>query len=210
MDRFLRVDVGRLTAVVESVPEKYQKVGGRSLIAKLLLDEVKPTCEPLGKNNKLILATGLLAGTGVLLGLSLGRERIFALILGGYISFALMSVLSPQKLLPDLFDKEENFVALVVVFLILVGLAYFVLARSIFRSAIKRKNKAIVRSLILGVFLVGILTSFVFSFFPKDLLSAFTKTVKDILNTPTSRLLWMVAPLIFLGIFKGRGSKTNN
>ena len=65
MDRFLRVDVGRLTAVAESVAEKYQKVGGRSLIAKLLLDEVKPTCEPLGKNNKLILATGLLAGTGV-------------------------------------------------------------------------------------------------------------------------------------------------
>ena len=65
MDRFLRVDVGRLAAVVESVAEKYQKVGGRSLIAKLLLDEVKPTCEPLGKNNKLILATGLLAGTGV-------------------------------------------------------------------------------------------------------------------------------------------------
>lgn len=65
MDRFLRVDVGHLTAVDEPVAEKYRKVGGRSLIAKLLLDEVKPTCEPLGKNNKLILATGLLAGAGV-------------------------------------------------------------------------------------------------------------------------------------------------
>ncbi|MGE5255822.1 MAG: aldehyde ferredoxin oxidoreductase C-terminal domain-containing protein [Hyphomicrobiales bacterium] len=65
METFLRVDVGRKTAVKEPVPEKYLRVGGRSLIAKLLLDEVRPTCEPLGKHNKLIIATGLLAGTGV-------------------------------------------------------------------------------------------------------------------------------------------------
>lgn len=65
METFLRVDVSRKTAVHEPVPEKYLRVGGRSLIAKLLLDEVRPSCEPLGKHNKLIIATGLLAGTGV-------------------------------------------------------------------------------------------------------------------------------------------------
>jgi aldehyde:ferredoxin oxidoreductase len=65
MERFLRVDVGLMMAVSEPVGEKYRKVGGRSLIAKLLLDEVPPTCEPLGRHNKLILATGLLAGTGL-------------------------------------------------------------------------------------------------------------------------------------------------
>lgn len=65
METFLRVDVGRKTAFKEPAPEKYTKVGGRSLIAKLLLDEVNPACEPLGKHNKLIIATGLLAGTGL-------------------------------------------------------------------------------------------------------------------------------------------------
>jgi aldehyde:ferredoxin oxidoreductase len=65
METFLRVDVGRKTAIKEPVPETYLKVGGRSLIAKLLLDEVNPACEPLGKHNKLIIATGLLAGTGL-------------------------------------------------------------------------------------------------------------------------------------------------
>lgn len=65
MELFLRVDVGRKTAVKEPVPEKYTWVGGRSLIAKLLLNEVNPSCEPLGKHNKLIIATGLLAGTGL-------------------------------------------------------------------------------------------------------------------------------------------------
>ena len=65
METFLRVDVGRKTAFKEPAPEKYTKVGGRSLIAKILLDEVNPACEPLGKHNKLIIATGLLAGTGL-------------------------------------------------------------------------------------------------------------------------------------------------
>ncbi len=75
MDKFLRVNVENMTATAEPVAEKYAKVGGRSLIAKLLLDEVKPTCEPLGRHNKLIFATGLLAGTG---GSSVSRISIGA------------------------------------------------------------------------------------------------------------------------------------
>ncbi|RJQ80163.1 MAG: aldehyde ferredoxin oxidoreductase [Desulfobacteraceae bacterium] len=65
METFLRVDVGRKTAVREKVAENYLKVGGRSLTVKLLLNEITPSCEPLGKNNKLIIATGLFAGTGL-------------------------------------------------------------------------------------------------------------------------------------------------
>ncbi len=65
MEKFLRVDMNELQVSYEEVPEKYQKVGGRSLIAKLLLDEVVPTCDALGPHNKLIVATGLLAGTSV-------------------------------------------------------------------------------------------------------------------------------------------------
>jgi aldehyde:ferredoxin oxidoreductase len=44
-------------------PREYYLFGGRSLIAKILLDEVLPTCDTLGPNNKLILAPGLLGGT---------------------------------------------------------------------------------------------------------------------------------------------------
>ena len=65
MEKFLRVDVGRLTTVEEPVAENYRQSGGRSLIAKFLLNEVRPTCEALGRHNKLIVATGLLAGTGL-------------------------------------------------------------------------------------------------------------------------------------------------
>ena len=48
---------------IGEVPEKYIGLGGRALTSNFVADEVKPTCHPLGKNNKLIIAPGLLSGT---------------------------------------------------------------------------------------------------------------------------------------------------
>ncbi|MFN2281633.1 MAG: aldehyde ferredoxin oxidoreductase N-terminal domain-containing protein, partial [Anaerolineales bacterium] len=47
---------------IEPVPQGWKDLGGRGLIARILLDEVNPTCDPLGPENKLIFAPGLLAG----------------------------------------------------------------------------------------------------------------------------------------------------
>jgi aldehyde:ferredoxin oxidoreductase len=63
MDKTLRINVRTKEATYENTPDEYLKTGGRGLIAKILLKEVKPTCEPLGRNNKLIFAMGLLTGT---------------------------------------------------------------------------------------------------------------------------------------------------
>ncbi len=46
----------------EPVPASWERLGGRGLIARILVDEVKATCEPLGPLNKLIFAPGLLVG----------------------------------------------------------------------------------------------------------------------------------------------------
>lgn len=46
----------------EPVPESWANLGGRGLLARILVDEVQPICEPLGPNNKLIFAPGLLVG----------------------------------------------------------------------------------------------------------------------------------------------------
>ena len=46
----------------EVVPPAWGKLGGRGLIARILLDEVPPACEPLGPLNKLIFTPGLLVG----------------------------------------------------------------------------------------------------------------------------------------------------
>lgn len=46
----------------QAVPQGWERMGGRGLIARILVEEVQPTCEPLGHFNKLILAPGLLVG----------------------------------------------------------------------------------------------------------------------------------------------------
>ena len=57
-----RIDTGTKQHSIEDVPESWEHLGGRGLLAKIMLDEVTPTCDPLGPNNKLVFAPGLLVG----------------------------------------------------------------------------------------------------------------------------------------------------
>ena len=63
--KILRVNMKTREVQYEDVPEKYQKLAGRALIARLLLEEIPPTCDALGPHNKLIFTPGLLGGAGV-------------------------------------------------------------------------------------------------------------------------------------------------
>jgi aldehyde:ferredoxin oxidoreductase len=57
-----RVNMRTRTFRREPVPASWEKLGGRGLLARILLDEINPTCDPLGPNNKLVFAPGLLVG----------------------------------------------------------------------------------------------------------------------------------------------------
>lgn len=57
-----RVNVRTQELKREPVPETWSRLGGRGLLDHILLDEVDPTCDPLGPGNKLIFAPGLLVG----------------------------------------------------------------------------------------------------------------------------------------------------
>ncbi len=62
MSHICRVDVGTDEITYEPVPAAWERLGGRALGARILLDEVPATCDPLGPRNKLIFAPGLLVG----------------------------------------------------------------------------------------------------------------------------------------------------
>nr|MBN1228937.1 aldehyde ferredoxin oxidoreductase [Anaerolineae bacterium] len=62
MMRLLRANVQTGIISYERAPEGWKGLGGRGLVARFLLDEVPPQCDPLGPNNKLIWAPGLLVG----------------------------------------------------------------------------------------------------------------------------------------------------
>ena len=57
-----RVNVRTRTLEKSSIPQSWERLGGRGLIARILVDEVDANCDPLGPSNKLIFAPGLLVG----------------------------------------------------------------------------------------------------------------------------------------------------
>ena len=58
----LRVNLQTNAVAYEDTPGSWQRLGGRALVARFLLDEVPPLCDPLGPSNKLIWTPGLLVG----------------------------------------------------------------------------------------------------------------------------------------------------
>jgi aldehyde:ferredoxin oxidoreductase len=65
MDRILRIDMSAKEGpeVKETAMEDYSGLAGRALTSALVFKEVPPNCHPLGKDNKLVIAPGLLSGT---------------------------------------------------------------------------------------------------------------------------------------------------
>jgi aldehyde:ferredoxin oxidoreductase len=63
--KLIRANMGSKTIAVEDVPQDYSGLGGRGLTAIMINTEVPPKCDPLGPDNKLIIAPGLLSGTSL-------------------------------------------------------------------------------------------------------------------------------------------------
>ena len=62
ISKIWRVNTRTQELTREPVPDTWQRLGGRGLIARILLDEIDATCDPLGPGNKLIFTPGLLVG----------------------------------------------------------------------------------------------------------------------------------------------------
>ena len=62
-DKIFRVNMSDLTTSIDAVPAEWAGHGGRGLTSSIVAAEVEPTCHPLGPNNKLVFAPGLLSGT---------------------------------------------------------------------------------------------------------------------------------------------------
>jgi len=65
MDRIIRVDLANQKIIEEMAPKELNPLGGRALIDRILSMEVDPSIHPLSRENKLIFAPGLFAGTSV-------------------------------------------------------------------------------------------------------------------------------------------------
>lgn len=65
MWKTLRINMNTLTTSEEPFKDEYLGLGGRGLVAQVMMDEVDPSCDPLGSENKVILSTTAFAGMGL-------------------------------------------------------------------------------------------------------------------------------------------------
>lgn len=65
MDKILRIDVGAAGGPKATVTElgAYAGMGGRAMTSMVVSSEVPPDCHPLGPENKLVIAPGLMSGS---------------------------------------------------------------------------------------------------------------------------------------------------
>ena len=64
MSVIYRINMSNLSVCAEHPSEQYESLGGRGLTSAIVADEVPATCHPLSAENKLVLAPGILTGTG--------------------------------------------------------------------------------------------------------------------------------------------------
>ena len=65
MNKILRINTRTNDIRSEDCSSEMLHKGGRSLIAHIVLNEVDPNCDAMGRKNKFILAAGLLGDTNV-------------------------------------------------------------------------------------------------------------------------------------------------
>ncbi|MCK5205908.1 MAG: aldehyde ferredoxin oxidoreductase, partial [Desulfobacterales bacterium] len=63
--KFVTIDMASGSIRTGSVPQAYEGLGGRGLTSIMIDNEVPATCDPLGLENKLIIAPGFLSGTSL-------------------------------------------------------------------------------------------------------------------------------------------------
>ena len=63
MRKLIRVNMTEGTVQMEDLAPEYSQLGGRALTSAIVAREVPPLCHPLGDDNKLVVAAGLLAGS---------------------------------------------------------------------------------------------------------------------------------------------------
>ncbi len=63
MDKIIRVDMQKKEISVERPSQQYERLAGRGLCSYIIANEVPAEANPIGKNNKIVFASGLFAGT---------------------------------------------------------------------------------------------------------------------------------------------------
>ncbi|MBF7095626.1 aldehyde ferredoxin oxidoreductase C-terminal domain-containing protein [Alkalibacter mobilis] len=121
MFKAIRIDRNNNKIEIEESNLQYKSLGGRSLIAQFLNDEVIPACDPLGAASKIIFCTSLFAGSGLACAnrLSVGAKSpltggIKESNVGGTAAAAFASHGIRSLIIEDIPENKEDFVTILI------------------------------------------------------------------------------------------------
>ncbi len=145
----------------------------------------------------------------LLYGLTMGKNRIALTILSTYVSFSIITVF-PFGLLENTEGESKLFLVKSAVFIVFIVISFILLNRSFFGHLFKvsraLSNMSFPKIFLISIAQVGL---FITIFFSNIFLGSgieLSGLSKFIFTTKTAQVLWVIAPVLLLGIFKSRKS----
>ncbi len=149
-----------------------------------------------------------------LYGLSLGRDRIIVILVGIYVSLAIVEH-APlvnnegfQNMINNLVG--QFFVFQISAFLVLFIILFFIITRSALLKTIASSDSPGPwwQVLIYSILHVGLIVSIILSYIPKESLdSVLAPLTLNVFTTDLAQNVWIIGPIVAMFIFKGGASQ---
>ena len=134
----------------------------------------------------------------------LGRDRIFIILISGYVSLAL---LDKAPLVFETFNIQINnsFLNTTAIFIGCIIILFFILSYSAFTSVFDRSpTGTILQTVTISFLQIGFIISVIISFLSPEEINALSLFIKSIFANNQAQVFWLLAPLISLLIFRGK------
>lgn len=135
--------------------------------------------------------------------ISLGKNRIMAILLSIYVALAVVMKL-PEAFLQ--FNQNEGLVIQIIAFLVVfIGMFFLLSGSAMLRDISLTGRGAWWQTLIFSFLQMGLIISVAMSFMPEKTIDNFSAFTQNIFTNEWALFAWLIAPLFVLFIFRGRG-----
>lgn len=138
----------------------------------------------------------------LLYGLSLGRDRVIVILVGVYMSLAVVSNTPALTNLNLSFHINDNYVLKISFFLGIFIVLFFLLSRSALLKTIGGSNApgSWWQTIVFSILQVGLLISITLNFLPKEMTQSLSEITKNVFMSDNGRSAWMILPILFMAL----------
>ncbi|MBU1348702.1 hypothetical protein KJ781_01380 [Patescibacteria group bacterium] len=138
----------------------------------------------------------------LLYGLSLGRDRVIVILVGIYMSLAVVTNAPALTNLQFDVNISENAVVRISVFLGVFVVLFFLLSRSALLRTLGRSGApgSWWQTIVFSILQVGLLISVTLTLLPPEMTQGLTDVTKQIFMSDKGRTAWLILPILIMAI----------